>query len=610
MMTARQVVCENHAPAQPANPGILQNLESAAAPVSVPVRSKARSDPSTLPNPFPLNFWNLSILAVAALALAIPMLIYGPMLQGHDTFEHLNYSRHFSEQFWHGELYPRWLMGMNHGLGSPSLFVYPPLPSYVYTLLQPAGRLLHFDAFKMEEFIALFGSGVCAFLWLSTIVNRGAALVTAALYMLMPYHLAIDYYQRTALSECWALVWMPLILYFTAKIIKGEGRFSVVGLAVSVALLILSHLVSVAIFSLLPLLVCLALSPCRRKLRSLLLVAAGMALGSGLSAFYLVSAFANAKYFPVTKLPLWSNLEGHLLTAGELFHPVPDGFIRLVCRSLLEMAALCTVCSLAVLVRGRSGSKRNVVFWLLVFVAPALLMHSRSAPLWRKLPLLHAAIQYPWRLSILLCLAAAPIVAIFLADASRLSRLSRVRLLGLLLVLVTPWLISYSTIWSLYRTQTPLPKPLVNDDDGWFPAWAVSGLNEASALRASAGPQARFVTGDGAATVRLWQPRHIEIQTDSPTGGKLMVTQFYYPLWQAGLGSDGKVLSVEPALPQGLLNVQVPAGIQQIRLEIPVSSAEYLGRYLSGFCLLSIIVLMCIRIARPRVVPPVPLNAG
>ena len=111
--------------------------------------------PSNSPpiEPAPLsNYLSAFFILAAAFLLALPVLIHGPMVQGHDTYEHLNFSRHFAEQFWAGEWYPRWLIGMNHGLGSPTLFVYPPLPSYVYTLLYPLGRMLHFNAFNLQSF--------------------------------------------------------------------------------------------------------------------------------------------------------------------------------------------------------------------------------------------------------------------------------------------------------------------------------------------------------------------------------------------------------------------------------------------------------------------------
>jgi uncharacterized membrane protein len=256
------------------------------------------------------------------------MLIYGPMVQGHDTYEHLNYSRHFAEQFWAGEWYPRWLTGMNHGLGSPSFFVFPPLPAYVFSLLAPLGKALHFDAFNAGEFLALFGSGLCAFLWLKTMASRTIAVAGALLYMLMPYHLAADFYRRTALPECWALVWMPLVLYFAIQV-KDRKRGAVQGLAVAYALLIMSHLISVFIFSLIPLAAVITFSERDQKAQSTFRFAEGMLLGVGLSSFYFLPALFHSRYFPVSKLlhPPGYILADNLVGIGDRVVGNGDGFL-------------------------------------------------------------------------------------------------------------------------------------------------------------------------------------------------------------------------------------------------------------------------------------------
>ena len=535
------------------------------------------------------NVWSLWILGIAALILALPMLVHGPMLQGHDTYEHLNYSRHFSEQFWSGEWYPRWLTGMNHGLGSPTLFVYPPLPSYLYTILEPLGAGCHFDAFRMGEFLALFGSGICSFLWLSTMTSRGVALACAVLYMLMPYHLAIDFYRRTALSECWALVWIPLVLYFSTQLQRPKPRFSV-GLAVAYAMLILSHLVSAFIISLIPLAVALTFSPRGHKLKSFLYTAAGMLLGVGLSCFYFLSALSHAKYFPVSRLPLWSYLEGHLLTLGLMLHKSSDGFIRLMSLTVVDMVAVCIVCGVFVLATGHKGSKKRVLFWLMICVAPVLLMHGRSAAIWHACPPLFAAIQYPWRLNIVLCIATLPIVATFLSGISDVRPLFRAGVLALLFVLLTPWLASYGSIWGRYKVETARQMTSVSDDDGWFPAWTAPGIDEATALQATTGPKVRFLADMGTANIVLWKPRHIEFQTNSLAGGRVMISQFYYPAWRAFDDSD-RAIEVSAKMPEGLIEVNVPRGHQRIHLEIPTGLTERIGRWISALCVVLTLAL-------------------
>jgi uncharacterized membrane protein len=128
-------------------------------------------------------------------------------------------------------------------------------------------------------------------------VNRSVALAVAILYMLVPYHLTGDFYRRTAWPENWAFVWMPLILYFTGEIVKSPDwrakgvRRKLVGLSVAYALMILSHLISVAMFSSIPLALALLCSEPGNKLRSLRLVSSAMVLGVCLSTFYFLPAF-------------------------------------------------------------------------------------------------------------------------------------------------------------------------------------------------------------------------------------------------------------------------------------------------------------------------------
>ena len=539
---------------------------------------------------------DLLILALVAIVLGLPMLIYGPMIRGHDTLEHLNFSHHFADQFWGGEWYPRWLLSMNHGLGSPTFFVYPPLPSYIVALLRPVGMLFRFSAFRLQEFLALFGSGVTAFLWVRTMVRRRIALGCAMLYMLMPYHLSVDFYRRTALPECWAILWMPLILYFTVNVIRRR-RGSVLGLALAFTFLILSHLVSVLIFSLIPLLVALVFSNSGQKLQSVVRVTLGMALGTGLSCFYLLPAVLHSKNFPVSRLftsyiyDLSSNLVG--------IAKVPPGTIRTITYTVLDMALFVAICGAATLYEQWSQSKKGTIFWFLTCLVPILLMTKLSFPLWKHTPWLYAGIQFPWRLNILVCVGVLPIAATFLSNPSRITPLYRASAFALLLTIVASWCSAYVQVWSHYKTESyPLTSASVSEDDGWFDAWSPPGMNQQSALDASKGPQARFLNGEGTCQTITWKARHIEIQTSSESGGDVMLNQFYYPSWTAALLGPyaARPLKIDTALPEGLLKVEVPAGSQRIRFDIPVNAPERAGAWISASFALLFIVL-CFRLS-------------
>ena len=80
------------------------------------------------------------------------------------------------------------------------------------------------------------------YLWLAGFVRRGPAVCGAIVYMLVPYHVVVDLYNRAALAETWAFVWMPLVLYGVLKFSQSERRISV-GIAIGFALLMLFTLV-------------------------------------------------------------------------------------------------------------------------------------------------------------------------------------------------------------------------------------------------------------------------------------------------------------------------------------------------------------------------------
>ena len=537
-------------------------------------------------------FRAISLLGLVSLLLSLPLLLYGPMVQGHDTFEHINYTKNFANQVWAGELYPRWLLGIHHGLGSPVFFVFPPLPSYVCTFIQPLTNIFRVNTLASVAFLSLFGSGTTALLWLQTMVSRRVAIAAAVLYMLMPYHLTADVYRRFALPECWAFVWIPLLLYFNVRIIAGK-RGATLGLAVTYALMIFSHLISVVICSPVLLAANLALSPRGQKLSSLFRLALGTILGVGLSSVYLLPALYHSRYFPVSRLLILPEykLTSHIIWFSKaLFvHSNESNFTRVMAFFVLDMVLLIAVCGIFAYRKARPELRPMLVFWLAVCVPTVFLMLGLSYPLWRAFPSLAETIQFPWRFNVVLCVAALPIIAIFLSEMSWESRLIRIFMLSFASLLIAAWLLSYGVILMRYKTETEVPigsAHIVNEYDGWFSSWTPPGVEQSAALNNSFGPKVKFIEGVGNAEVSLWKPRHIEFQVDSLAGGWVMVNQFFYPAWKAELAGQIGPIEIRPAMPEGLLEMHVPPGNHQILLEIPVGMAERLGRWISASCLL------------------------
>jgi hypothetical protein len=535
----------------------------------------------------------LLIAAVSGL-LALPMLLYGPLPLGHDTAQHLAFTKYFVQQFWAGDLYPRWLTDMNGGFGSPSFFIYPPFPAYVCALLAPVGNWLKFNAFNVSEFLALFGSGICAFVWLRTMVEQKAALTGAVLYMMMPYHLSVDLYIRCALPECWALVWMPLILYFTVGAIADKRR-ATLGLAVSFALLIFSHLITVLMFAPIPAALAAVLSKPGQRIRCVVRVVLAMLLGGGLSAVYLFPAVFHARYISSAKLVADYDWTIHILHVGKgLFivsAPLFGRFLRWISWAAISMVAVAALCGASAL-KGK-GRNSPIVFWLIVCAFSAFMMSELSAPLWRGLPRLQEAIQFPWRFNGVLCVAVLPILTVFLSQVSWKIHFPESGVLLAVLLILGAWLLTYGDVWRRYHVQ--LNEELIRTEwDGWFPEWSQPGTEYPSAPlisdgmqpSATEGSRVRFIDGSDGVDVLLWKSRHLEFRTLSQTGGWVTIDQFYYPAWKAELAADNTPILISAAMPQGLLKLWAPPGIQTVRLDIPISSAETFGKWISSLCLL------------------------
>src|ERR1700750_1925389 len=82
------------------------------------------------------RFYQILIITGAGLLLTLPCILYGFPYYGDDSAANAVYSTTFAQQFRAGDLYPRWLLAINGGLGSPVTFYYPPFAWSTTSLLK------------------------------------------------------------------------------------------------------------------------------------------------------------------------------------------------------------------------------------------------------------------------------------------------------------------------------------------------------------------------------------------------------------------------------------------------------------------------------------------
>jgi hypothetical protein len=556
-------------------------------------------------------------IAGAGFVLTLPVLIFGLPFLSDDAGFHAAWYSHFSKQLWMGDLYPRWLMEMNGGLGSPVFFFYPPAPYFFTSMLRPffpndpAG--LH--QLGVAASVALITSGLTAYLWLKNLADLNAALMAAILYMAMPYHLAADLYVRASFAEYWTFVWMPLVLYFIHRLASGY-KLAVVGVTVSYALLIMTHLPTTLIFSVVLFCYAICLAPKKRKLKMLGAISGAAILGVGMAAIYLLPAMTTQQFVLLSRMSTgYFSYENWLFFANLSLWKEDKVTIALLVADMFLIAT----CAFLIIRSSRDPQRKKMSgFWYAVAIASVLMMTELSKPVWLAVPVLQK-IQFPWRFNTVLCLSVSALLAIAISSIRKRSSSSLRIVNALALLLILAWI--PPTVWKAWKS---FPQTNPNQHDiserkeqieqsrdptEYRPRWNksmaaidwelsvdenlwdqlmsrdIESLLNRAGSSAEHQPDPIITEGTGRAEINARKPREIDLHIETSTGISLVVPQFYYPYWTAQMAGQPNSLTLSPSEPDGLLSLRVPPGDHQIQLRLKRDGTELWGQIISMACL-------------------------
>ncbi len=330
------------------------------------------------------------LIAVVALVAGSPLLC-GQALGGHDIVSYLIYGQQTAANFREGILLPAWAGDFYAGCGGPALLFYPPAVNMSHALLALIGIPLIL-ALSLAAILTHFASGLAVRCWLRASGRSAAALPAALFYMVAPYRV-INYYERTALAEHWALILPPLILWAAANDRLRPGRRAVL-IGGLVAALLLTNLPLAVLFGLgFAGWLVLPAGPVGRRW----VVAGGAGLGFGLAAFALVPQALSSRLLHVG---LWYGSEAAYFkpSFNTLFNSGaidPEYGFRVSLGLVLTLALQVTAFMLLDPARRRRPATR------LCFAAGVLCLVATLGPLgplWDALPVI-SRIQFPWRLA-------------------------------------------------------------------------------------------------------------------------------------------------------------------------------------------------------------------
>ncbi len=309
----------------------------------------------------------------------------------------------------------RWMPDAAYGLGYPFFNFYASLPYYIAALFKLCGFGFIW-AIKLTQILGFVAAATSMYLLAKRLFHREAGAILAALaYTYAPYHLVNVYVRGDALSEFYAFVFYPLILWALLRLRNSLSTCNIALLALSYSGLILTHNISALIFT--PFVILYTIFLCspkvsdrgeisntRHPITSFLLPGlAGIALALALSAWFWLPALLEGKYVQLEHQTTgYLNYANHfrglnLVQPSLLFdYAIVPGRTPFAMGLAQAVLTLLGVVAIVVWWIRRRRPEAHSTFFVSGLAISTFLILPLSRPLWDNIPLL-PFVQFPWR---------------------------------------------------------------------------------------------------------------------------------------------------------------------------------------------------------------------
>src|SRR6266576_2276003 len=348
-------------------------------------------------------------LLALGVSLATSLLVIAPSFwmgsaSGHDFGFHAASWLDVAGQWKEGIFFPRWTEWANYGFGEPRFVFYPPLS---WMLGAALGFVFPWNAVPgIFIVIAQIVAGLCSFALAQRFLPVRAALFGAACYAANPYALLIVY-MRSDFAELLACALMPLVVLTALQLCglaKNRRRYApraMAFFAVVFAAVWLSNAPAGVMASYSVAIIFAWLAVWEKSLRPLWRGAGGLALGFGLTSFYLLPAAFEQRWVNIAQA-LSSGLQPSDNFLYTMINDPEHNVFNWIASSVAILLMVKTGIAGIAVHRGIAGERESGEarrLWrvlLLLSAAATILMIRPSSVFWEHLPKLRF-VQFPWR---------------------------------------------------------------------------------------------------------------------------------------------------------------------------------------------------------------------
>ena len=451
----------------------------------------------------------------------------------------------------------RYSGNLNFGYGYPLFNFTYPFPYYF-------GVFLHFfgfgfvNAIKFIFAISVFLSAFFMFLTSRELwKNTWAGIACSVLYIYFPYRM-VDLYVRGSIGESLSFALFPLLFYLAIKLITEPSFLVIGGIAVSVAILIMSHNIMAVLFLPIYLVFTLILTILKNK-KAVKLFAISILFGFCLSAFFWVPALFEKNNILLSQIPIadrnlyFVNFKQLIFPSWGYGAPIEaDGFSYQLGLAQIVVFIIAILSLFSVIIKGRKHPKTfsvKIAFSLMVFIIFYVsLLFKSSEFLWENIPLL-SEINYPWIilgiLGFLISLLAGSLCTHVIGKYA-------VVILGIVsMIAVIPY---------------AKPQYYINKGDGYYLTndATTTSSNELMPLWVMEMPTKRMenkveVVGGIADLKNIsFNSKRIDLSVNASSQSLVRINTIYYPGWKATI--DNKDTPISHANEKGVMDIHVGSG--------------------------------------------------
>jgi hypothetical protein len=478
------------------------------------------------------NFRHIALLACFAL-LAMSSSFYNGLTSGNDSPQHYQFAQTIYDAITSGEIYPSFAAEPNNGYGDVGIRFYPPLAYYVLAVFFLVIGNWYWASLLAFTFI-FFTGAVGVYFWAKEEFPAAQSLLAAAIFTFAPYHLN-QIYNNFLYAEFAASAIVPFGFLFIARVCRKEKISDVFGLSIACALLILTHLPSAVVCSIIFAIYALVFLERKTFSKTFIKLVASVVLALSASSFYWFKMATELNWVKHSAdnyfSGIWDYRENFLFAPQNFINFTTDVSVLWLADLMLLAVILISVPSTICLYRKRENLSRFTKASAVIFFAAVFMTTPLSRFIWDNFTLLQK-VQFPWRWMGIVSAAGAIFASIGVIRVSEAMKDSKNLLLpaglGFILFLFVT-VSAFITKEAVFLLPEEFDTQIANIKNGnsfecWWTIWA---KNDAL------GKKEKVFTGLRRVEINRWNSKFREFTIEQGEPTDVRIATYYYPHWQA-----------------------------------------------------------------------------